>query len=521
MTACRPKATQVTTASSGVRPGGGTKSVALLSVCVLLLVTAASAQDGMRPPRIVGEATRGRTAQSRGDRVNRSLSFGPLHIVAELPPVLYGQIAFGDTDHDGWNEIVFYVNDDLVFKYWIMEEQGNNTYTLEYEGPPLVPYATGDLDGDGKSEIIGQRSYQIQVYESADASSYPTQLVWSSPPMSNIIGGATVGDTDRDGKMEIIHSINGPSYLIIFENTGDDTYEEVFSAYTVWQDESEKVVADLDGDGLIEIAFCGSSGVVSVFESPADNQWSLTWRDSTGLWNAYGVEGGLDTDGNGVPELFVMGNPQGGGWTTIVYEAAGDNLFQVVDKFTHYDGALGTATNALGDLDGKDPPEYVMRVVNQILIYRSEQPGSWSLIGSFPDPEDYGHHGLQAADVNQNGVDEIFWDGFGAIQSICFTVVLEHPLLPSDLGTRWEPGVRHLIVSPNPCREFALVRLRTAAREAASLVVFDAAGRIVDRRPLLPEGSALWRPQASGTYFLRIDTARGESVASGRAVVIR
>lgn len=255
----------------------------LLGGTALAVVMAASAQDGMQPPRIVGGATRGRTAPSHGDRANRSMSFGPLHIVAELPPVLYNQIAFGDTDHDGRNEIVFYVNDDLVFKYWIMEEQGSNTYTLEYEGPPLVPYATGDLDGDGKSEIIGQRGYQIQVYESVDASSYPTQLVWSSPPMSNIIGDATVGDTDRDGKMEIIHSINGPSYLIIFENTGDDTYEEVFSTYTVWQDESEKVVADLDGDGLIEIAFCGSSGVVSVFESPADNQWSLTWRDSTGL----------------------------------------------------------------------------------------------------------------------------------------------------------------------------------------------------------------------------------------------
>lgn len=360
----------------------GVLGIAVLTLpCAVTL--AGSVEDDLMMPRIQGPVRLGATQKVESTRFDGSTSFGPLNIIAELPPVLFDVIAFGDTDHDGHNEVIFYVNDDLVFKYWIMEEQGGNLYTLECEGPSLLPYTTGDLDGDGRSEIIGQRGTRIQVYESVDAASHPTQLVWSSPAMSNTVGYMTVADTDRDGRMEIIHSINGPSYLVIFENTGDNAYDIVFSAYTAHQDEGEKVVADLDGDGLIEIAFCGSSGILSIFESQGDNQWTLSTRIVTGLWNAYGVEGGVDTDGNGAPEIFVMGNPPpDGGRMTLVYEAAANDSFEIVDQIVQYDGVLGGAINALGDLDGDGRLEYAMMVTNGLQFYRSQVPGVWQQVGS-------------------------------------------------------------------------------------------------------------------------------------------
>lgn len=216
-----------------------------------------------------------------------------------------------------------------------------------------------------------------------------------------------------------------------------------------------------------------------------------------------------------------MGNPQVGGWTTIVYEAAGDNLFQVVDKFTYYDGVQGgTAMNALGDLDGKAPLEYLMRVSNQILIYQPTQPGIWTQIGSAADPDDDRHFGLQVADVNRNGVDEVFWDGQGAVQSQGYTVVLEHPL-PTDVGPRWEMGSSSLIVTPNPCREFTLVTLPPGSQQVARLSVFDAAGRMVERRTLQAGSPLRWSPLASGTFFLRLDDPSGKTTARGRVVAVR
>jgi hypothetical protein len=115
----------------------------------------------------------------------------------------------------------------------------------------LIPYATGDLDRDGKAGVIGQHGYEIHVYASVDPESYPTRLVWSSPNLSSVTGHTTVGDTERDGRMEIIHSRNpfaGDSQLYIYENTADDTYEQVYWTVVGVGANREKVVADLDGD---------------------------------------------------------------------------------------------------------------------------------------------------------------------------------------------------------------------------------------------------------------------------------
>src|SRR5262249_48064958 len=143
----------------------------------------------------------------------------------------------------------------------------------------------------------------VQVFESPDASSYPSQLVWSSPYLSNFGGYTAIGDTDRDGRMEIIQSVNGPDRLAIFECAGDNSFTQVYNgAISGTSDTGEKVIADLDGDGLIEIATCGSPGVLNIFESPADNVWVRSFVASTGMWNAYTIDGGWDTDGNGKPE---------------------------------------------------------------------------------------------------------------------------------------------------------------------------------------------------------------------------
>lgn len=141
----------------------------------------------------------------------------PLTLLAEVDFSYYPGMAFGDTDHDGANELAFTGGSN---SYRIWEHQGGNVYSLVATGTSdFLTYAMGDVDRDGRSEIIGQTSGYVQVHESVDASSHPSQLAWSSPYLSNVGGYTTVGDTDRDGRMEIIHSVNGigpSSRLVIF-----------------------------------------------------------------------------------------------------------------------------------------------------------------------------------------------------------------------------------------------------------------------------------------------------------------
>ena len=73
----------------------------------------------------------------------------PLNLIAQIAPAGANLLTFGDTDHDGRNEVILSWLDDNSYCcfYRIVEEQGNNVYSEEYRsGSDLFPFATGDLD---------------------------------------------------------------------------------------------------------------------------------------------------------------------------------------------------------------------------------------------------------------------------------------------------------------------------------------------------------------------------------------
>jgi hypothetical protein len=238
-----------------VRAAGWT--LAFLVTAGALWVGSASGQEsGVLPPPLMERRAVAKT-MSPWNTLATQDTF-PLAIVAEIESVVNSDVTFGDTDRDGLLEIITEHFSVTTFRWQlvIVEEQGDNTYVATYPlrlGQDLMPYATGDLDADGKMEIVGQYSSFLRVYESLDGSGFPTELVWESPPMTNVGGKTITGDTDGDGRMELIHSrsgFGGTGGIVIFENNGDDSYVEVFSAPKPGNVATyEKAVVDLDGDG--------------------------------------------------------------------------------------------------------------------------------------------------------------------------------------------------------------------------------------------------------------------------------
>jgi hypothetical protein len=459
--------------------------------------------------------------------------YGPTHTIAAttvaaegdtFPLAMIGSveyseaytIAFGDTDHDGANELAL---TNLAYFYRIWEHQGDNVYTLVASGTSdSYTYAMGDLDQDGRGEIIGQTSGHLQVFESVDAFSHPSELVWSSPYLSNFTGHTTIGDTDRDGRMEIIHSVNSgagsTSHLAIFENTGDNAFAQVFDGLVTGPSATgEKVIADLDGDGNLEIALCGIIGWLHVFESPSDNVWVLTAREWTGLSNAYDLEGGRDTDGNGKREMFVLGTLLTDSTalaTTVVYESLSDNSYAKVASLSPDSGTQ--AGNTLCNLDGVGPDEYLMRSGPGVRIFRATGPGNWQLVGTA-----YGvGGGLYSFDLNQNGLPEVVWPYYT-------TRIFEYSGTPTDSnGATWHPA--KLDIVPNPFGGRATLRFAPGAGAAARLAVFDIRGRIVERSTVEVSGaSVLWQPRdlPAGVYLVRLEDGKGRVLARGRGTIVR
>jgi hypothetical protein len=419
-------------------------------------------------------------------------------------------MAFGDSDHDGLGELALYVNNGGSFETWILEARPGYTYEHVQTLPAMLPYAMTDMDGDGKVDLVGQYSYWIVVYESPDADSYPDHLVWQSPALSNIVGYLTVGDTDGDGRMEIIHSKNtfsGPSWLYIFENTGDDTYAQVFAQSLGNGASGEKTVADLDGDGRTEIALGDVNGGVYVFESPGDDAWTRVWSTQTDLYNAYGCEGGVDADGNGRRELYVFGNASGS-WTTAVFEPMGNDTFGEVTRLVYTDGYLGLTFDELADLDGSGQWRYLMDAGNSFAIFEATGPGTWEVRETHPDPDGTFHAGLQAYDVNGNGLPEVFWEVEGSLQNPpAPTMVWESPGGSSGVTGDPTAGVSFLLF-PNPVRAGDPLYVRGRLPDDALRVV-DAAGRCVACVPCPQAGAPLSLPPLSpGAYWLVARDAR-------------
>lgn len=135
----------------------------------------------------------------------------------------------------------------------------------------------------------------------------------------------------------------------------------------------EKLIADFDGDGLLEIALCGSPGWLHVFESPCDNTWALRFRERTGLWNAYTVVGGRDTDGNGKPEIFVVGDSVSI-LTTRIYESSTNDSFVRVGTIA-LDAGLGPSSATVCNVDAVGPEEFLIRSGPGIRVFRASTPG--------------------------------------------------------------------------------------------------------------------------------------------------
>jgi hypothetical protein len=452
-------------------------------------------------------------------------------IIARVPSVPYGAMAFGDSDHDGLNEVAIDASDGLGLRLELFENRPDGTYDKELVGPYVLPYAICDLDEDGNSEIFAQNSDVLQLYEAPSPSTHPTILVWTSPTLTNIIGSPTVGDTDRDGQMEIIHSINhwGPSDLVIYENTGDNTFAQRYlERVDTTQDVGLKVIADLDGDGLIEISFCGTYGFLHIIESPANDTWQEIFFDATSLESAYSVAGGVDTDGNGRPELFVPGD-DGGLRIVYVYEAVADNSFVRVATLSYEDGYIGGLKSVVANTHGGPPAEYVLQVFDQLNVYRVVAPGEWVLSACFPDPDppNIDHTALSAFDVNRNGRDELFWASQAGESGSGDTFVLEGSPT-SDVGLPVTRPLSTLQVSPTPCRSSHAATIRVdsqAASAMSTLCAYDAAGRLVLREGIPPRAAPTFSLPAAqlppGLYLLRVDDHSGRPLAIGRTVILR
>lgn len=479
---------------------------------VALVASSAAAQDGrLHPLCRIERADKRHCVQQ-----TVAAALDPLRIVGTLPETAFG-MAFGDTDHDGAHEVwlgsVGGPGGAKIFEYSAATQQWIPAGTVA----EVDPFSVGDLDQDGKADLLGAWGGALRVFEAPDEHSFPSILVWESPPLSATVGYPTIADTDGDHQQEIISSINsGGSRLVIYECIGDNSYQQKYLGAREGQDVGRKVIGDLDRNGRTDIATCGTRGQLRIVEGQANDTWAIVFSDATGMYNAYAISGGADTDADGEPELFVSGDI-GEVRQTMIYQPKAGSYGRIA-TLTVEENSTGEV-NGLAQLEPGGPTKllWLQVVPLRLQFYGSPHPGQWALESEFVDPAGQ-HSDVFTHDVNRNGRAEIYWMGGTSW-------ILERPTTTSDSPGRRIPEPKaHLTIQPTPSRTFATVQLDAeVAARAQRWSLYDVGGRRLFTSPTnarvsLPFDVQTLRP---GLYFVRVEDHTGVTLSSGRTVVVR
>jgi hypothetical protein len=294
-------------------------------------------------------------------------------------------VAGGDVDGDGQMEIVTggYFDDGFCFVAQLCVWDGatlalENVKTWYWTFNTFInSVAVGDVDGDGKQEIVTGGSHW-------DGTRGVSQLcVWNGETLAlenvetwywvstTIINSVAVGDVDGDGKQEVVtggyfdDDTRFVAQLCVWDGA-TLALENVETWY--WTSDTRIVsisIGDVDGDSMMEIVTGGyfDDGTRTVAQLGVWDGSSLALEGvKVWCWNSYtrirSVAVG-DVDADGQVEIVTGGDYAGGGYNAQLCVWDGSSLGLEKVQAWQWTGDTLVSSVGVGDVDGDGQVEVV------------------------------------------------------------------------------------------------------------------------------------------------------------------
>ncbi len=353
----------------------------------------------------------------------RTIAQSGFEPVAELPPGRFLD-RYTDFDNDNRPEIVLMPDGSTPYqpiRFYERSDAGQWIVAGSTE-QSLLPWDSGDVDGDGLPELLAGGAGTAMLLESVPGG-FPQRLIWQAQN----VWGNRIADSDGDGRREILSRYDPPGQnegVIIFETTGDNQ----FAAGLVLANPTKGLnsigptlaIADFDGDGRPEILAGDNDGDLFMFEATGNGQYQTIWQMRLPANSTPIVAELSPFEGDDFGVMFSTGaDPETAFWSAQIFKATGDNAYEVAWQTQISGVTSGEAALKAADVDGDGRRDLLMQAAPDVYLFKNE--GGFRFTPVFHGSISAANRAI-FADGNGNGRLEL------ALNQADHTVIFEQPL---------------------------------------------------------------------------------------------
>ena len=404
--------------------------------------------------------------------------------------------------------------------------------------PNYIACASGDIDGDGKPDVIIAAGEQgVIVFRNTST----TGTISFDAPVSFAFNPACAGnltiaiaDLNGDGKPDIITGDKNVGVSIYWNTatagsiasnslTTSESYD--IDGGLAWT--SSIAVADIDGDGRPDIVAATGDTVVLVFHGTLEG---FDFPVSFVVGNYCNNISVADIDGDGKPDIIGVNSPDS--TVSILRNVATPGIVDATSFASQviFHTGYEPQSVAVADFDGDGKPDIVVSSLDtsalrgQVSIFRNTAtPGiinSSSFATRVDSAAGFAFYSV-AGDIDGDGKADIIGCSWGDDTTNPGIVVLRNDPLPptTHLGNNGGSTPK-MKVTPNPNNgSFNLAgNTGTNENEVLNLQVTDVLGQVIynsktiAKNGVINEKVVLYNTLANGMYLLNVTTATGNSV---------
>jgi hypothetical protein len=264
-------------------------------------------------------------------------------------------VAVADLNHDGNPDLV--VANQTGNTVSALLNNGNGTFQSHVDYPTAngpTSVAIGDLNGDGNPDlaVACKNSNSVSILLGNGDGTFRAHSDFAVGVQPE---GIAIGDFNGDGKPDVAVLNTGDATLTILLNSGNGTFSSFAPISLQRQSKNSSyvaiAVADLNGDGRLDVAVTGFDGALAILLGNGDGTFQTP--------SYYGEVNGssiviADFNGDGFPDVAT-----GGAAGAELFLGNGDGTFQA-SPLAYVTGILFGGTVAGGDLNGDSNPDLVV-----------------------------------------------------------------------------------------------------------------------------------------------------------------